>query len=274
LRPLVVFSLLALAAGPVRAAEPLSVRPVGTFGGYRVKAPCFFGKSAQLCTLDTMGSVSVITSGPDFAPYEVIGHEKVQGIGVQLDCDIVRVPDLVLLGRGPGPLEPLRCPVANVDFPLVGLPFFEKRIFEFDFPHQSFTWDAPAEQPRPLLRIGGAKLWIAMSGTFAGDRVVVAFDTGNPVTIVTRAFVDAHPANFVPSLKPISPSLLEKGLAPFDVLAPIEVGGAELRAESVYAGSSFPAPIFDEAAIILGMNHAAQARWWFDLEHDLYRVTK
>ena len=256
-------------------AEPLRLIRVGDFGGYRVKALCGFGSLFQLCTLDTMGSVSVLPENSTFESYAVVGHERVSGIGVDLDCDIVEVSDFTLLGRRPEPLFPLRCRAENEAFPLIGMPFFEKHVFSFDFPHASLSWDAPESESeaKPLLRIGASKLWIAMEGSFAGEPILVAFDTGNPVTIVTRAFVDAHPAQFRPSLKPIAPGLFAKGLLPFDMLAPIEVGGVKLAAESVYAGSLFPAPIFADAAIILGMNHAAQARWWFDLQRDLYRVS-
>jgi hypothetical protein len=271
MRPLVFFLLFV--SFPCFAA-PLSVIPVGDFGGYRVKAPCFFGPAARLCTLDTMGSVSVIPADADFARYAVSGHETVNGIGTELDCDVVDVNDLDLLGARPQHLFPLRCASDNPGFPLVGLPFFDGRVFTFDFPQAQFLWDQAATKPKPLLRIGGSKLWIAMEGTFAGEKLVVAFDTGNPVTIVTRAFVDAHPASFQPSLKPISPGLLAKGLLPFDVLTPIVVGGVELRAESVYAGSAFPALFFEEAAIILGMNHAVSARWWFDLGRGYFDVAK
>ena len=108
----------------------------------------------------------------------------------------------------------------------------------------------------------------------SSDLVLVAFDTGNPVTIVKRAFVDEHPASFRPSAKPISPGLIAKGLLPFDVLEPIVIGGVELRAESVYAGSIFPELFFDQADIILGMNHAVQARWGFDLQQNLFEIGK
>ena len=52
------------------------------------------------------------------------------------------------------------------------------------------------------------------------------------------------------------------------------IGGVELRAESVYAGSIFPELFFDQADIILGMNHAVQARWGFDLQQNLFEIGK
>ncbi|MGZ3705600.1 MAG: hypothetical protein ACXWP1_06560 [Bdellovibrionota bacterium] len=270
----VFLCLCSLACGVTAIAAPLSVIPVGSFGGYRVKAACNFGSSGKLCTLDTMGSVSVLPGDPEYLRYSVVGHEKVSGIGQELDCDVVDVPDLVSLDIRPAHLYPLRCNSSNTGFPLLGLPFFDHRTFLFDFPNQTFSWDVPAANPKPLIRIGGEKLWIAVPAELHGEKIMVAFDTGNPVTIVNRAFVDSHPAIFRPSLKPISPGLLEKGLVPYDVLAPFVVDGVELNADAVYAGSKFPALFFEQAAVILGMNHAAQARWWFDLERDLYRVTR
>lgn len=265
---------LALVRTLTAFALPLNLIPVGDFGGIRVKAPCSFGAIEQICTLDTMGSVSVIGEGPNYARYPVIGHEKVSGIGQEFSCDVVDIEDFRLLGQSPAHLKPLRCAGSNPAFPLIGLPFFEDRVVQFDFPRASLDWDLAEKGSQPLLRTGAKKLWIAVPATFAGEAVLVSFDTGNPVTIVTRAFVDAHPAQFRASLRPISPGLLQKGLVPFEIAAPIVVDGVELKADYVYAGSTFPALFFEEAAILLGMNHAVQARWWLDLDRDLYRVTK
>lgn len=266
------FLLLLLTAGA--RAEPLSMIKVGDFGGIRVKAPCFFGLAARLCTVDTMGSVSVVTARNPFLHYPVTGHEDVEGIGISLSCDVVDITDFSMLGYRPARLRPLRCELEHSSFPLIGLPFFEGLAFQFNFPAADFTWGALRGARQPLRRINGAKSWLALPGSFGGGPALLAFDTGNPVTMVSRAFVEAHPTSFRASSKPISPGLFEKGLRPFEVLAPFVVNGVALRAEFVYASSGALDSFFTEAPVILGMNHIAQARWGFDLRTDEFQVSR
>lgn len=265
-----------LALGQIKE---LSLYEVGNFGGVRLKSPCKFGGADFECTIDTMGSASVVAEGPAFAAYPVIKERKITGIGFSITCQELSVGDFSLLGMVPeqGPLDMtafvvLRCPMQNVDFPLIGLPFFEGKKFHFDFLNSGFGWTMLPGNSLPLRRFGGDARWIGYSTNLGGESVLVSFDTGNPVTMVKKAFVDAHPGLFRFSEKEMNPGLKAKGLVPYEMLAPFKIGGITLEAQYVYAIESLPFPGVEELQVILGMNHMRNARWSFDLEQNTFKI--
>ncbi len=254
-------------------AENMQLLPVGKFGGFRLKGSCHFGDTEKLCTLDTMGAVSVIPQAPEFAHYPVVGTENVGGIGLEFRCDIVSVKDLFLLGERPVALFPLRCPSNHPDFPLIGIDFFEGKSFRFDFSSADFSWSTDLAQKAKLIRLGEDEQWIAVPAKLGTESLLLAFDTGNPVTIVSQTYADAHPKLFRPSKKLISPELQAKGLRAYEITNPFLVQGVELDAPYVYVGE-FPLFQSAEAPVILGMNHMHPHRWSFDLRRDEFSLTK
>lgn len=265
--------LLALslnAALPTAQGAELQMIKVGDFGGIRLKAPCAFGAQQFSCSLDTMGAIEgVVAIKPVFEGYRVLRKEWVGGIGIGMECDMLEVRDFALLGERPSTLKPLRCPMDHSAFPLIGLPFFEGKRFEFDFPKATFSWEAKEQGVKGRIeRLGKDTKWLGMRGKIGNVNVLVSHDTGNPVTMVMKSFVTANTALFRKSEKPIDESLRKKGMEPYELLAPLSIEGVELPAKYIYSLESFPFPEAKDVDVILGMNHKERAVWGFDLSKD------
>lgn len=270
-----VFSLYAALFTSSAFAAELMMIPVGEFGGIRLKAPCTFGANQFACSLDTMGAIEgVVAIKPEFAGYRVLKKERIGGIGIGMECEVLEVRDFALLGEKPSTLKPMRCPMDHSAFPLIGLPFFEGKRFTLDFPKAAFSWELVERGAKgKIMRLGGKSTnWLGMRGKVGGVPVLATHDTGNPVTMVMRAFVTANPSLFRKSDKPIDESLKQKGMAPYELLAPLSIEGVELPAQYVYALNEFPFPEAKGVDVILGMNHMGKAAWSFDLAKDEFWV--
>ena len=271
--PLAISLYAALFTSAVSAAE-LQMIKVGEFGGIRLKAPCAFGPHQFACSLDTMGAIEgVVAPKAAFEGYKVLKKEKIGGIGIGMECEVLEVRDFALLGEKPSTLKPMRCPMDHSAFPLIGLPFFEGKRFTFDFPKASFSWELAGHGVKGKIeRLGIGTNWLGLRGKVGEVSVLATHDTGNPVTMVMRSFVEANPSLFRKSDKPIDESLRQKGMAPYELLAPLSVGGVVLPAQFIYALDSFPFPEAKGVDVILGMNHMEKAVWGFDLAKDEFWV--
>lgn len=254
------------------APSDLRMISVGDYGGIRLKAPCAFGANEFLCSVDTMGSVSVVPQSAAFAGYRVVREENITGIGISLRCEVLAVGDFSMLGNSAATFAPLRCPFEHSVLPLIGLPFFEGKRFHFNFGEGKFDWTLAGGSRASVRRIGETKGWLGLDAVISGNKVLASFDTGNPVTMVMQSFVRRNPALFRASDLPIDLSLRQKGMSLFEILAPIEVNGVKLEAEYVYAIESLPFPDAKDLDFVLGMNHMRRADWSFDLGSDEFFI--
>ena len=108
-----------------------------------------------------------------------------------------------------------------------------------------------------------------------GDENVAAmFDTGAPLTMVTKAFYLKHSRTFTKLEKnPDEPQLTKMGLELYSLNDPIVVGDKELGRGYVYV---YWAPNLKKFAnnveVILGYNHLINADWYFDLKNNVWGI--
>lgn len=252
----------------------MSLVSVGGDGGIRLGSECFLSGESQVCPIDTGGGVSVIALSERNRHYPSLGQANLSSVGLELKCELVKVPDLQILGvQAPGAIFH-RCENIPGETVLVGLNFFQERTFTIDFARKQFDLDTSYAGETSELYPG----WLfspfeklIVMGKVSSEPVMIAVDTGAPVTLMDQKLVDRHPEIFVESKKPPSEMMKRRGFRRFEMHGPFVINGVELKAEFVHTADIFT---FSRGTylVILGVNHMSGANWFFDLVHKRWAI--
>ncbi|MGZ3695644.1 MAG: hypothetical protein ACXWQO_16150 [Bdellovibrionota bacterium] len=259
--------LLSLLPIPAHASS-LQLNPTGPYGGIRVRAECKLEDEQRSCAVDTGGPATLTKSSLIKGTYPSLGEVKFGSIGLGGVCQRILLPAMEFAGEI-AKREVLSCPEFFEDLsPTIGMDAFEGKAFTFDFPGADLSWqDTWAGLPQPLWR---ERHWMVIVGKIQGRTVEMGVDTGAPVTLVDKKFVDANPDLFSPSQIPPSEMLIRRGLTAYELKAPIMVGGLLLMAKQIHAGDFSALNV--RFPVILGMNHMAIGKWHFDLNRNTWSV--
>lgn len=270
--PFLLFPALAQASASATAIE---LYPVGNYGGSRVAATCTLDNTASPCLIDTASWFTILAATPEVEAYPSMGKEKLLGLGsIAFDCDHIEPATFLVSGINARE-NILRCPgFPEGNSPMVGLGLFAGKSFSFSFADNQLLWAPPAPPKLAPISLMGRSHHISIPARVGGVPARALFDTGAPVTMFTYAFVAAHPEFFRPSTMPASDMMIRNKFVAHELVRPIVVEGVELSAQYIYAADLRPIVGEQPFDIVLGVNHLAQAEWFFDLGKLLFSVNK
>ena len=262
--------LLSVLLNTQAECSPLSLRPVGDDGGYRLGGDCQLSGEKDICPIDTGAAISVVALNERNKDYPSLGEKQIHSIGLVINCNLVKIPDFKLFERKSPETIFHRCENLPSVKSLIGLDFFFHHTFTLNFTDETITIDAHYPKKKEQL-YGFASNKLLISGELDGETVRIAFDTGAPVTLVDQNFVDQHPQIFVESGKPPTEMMKRRGLRRFEMHSPLFVHGIPLYAEFVYAADvqNFST---HQYVMLLGVNHMKHANWHFDLQERTWAI--
>lgn len=270
--PFLLLSTFALASGPMA----IELYSVGDYGGSRVAATCTLDKSTGPCLIDTASWFTILAATPEVEAYASLEKVSLTGLGsIAFECDRIE-PDTFLVSGVNARENILRCPgFPPESSPMVGIGLFAGKSFSFSFANGQLLWASPARaKPAPLSLVGHHSQHISIPAQVGGVPARALFDTGAPVTMVSFEFLAAHPEFFRPSTLPRSKMMIRNKFLAYELTQPIVVEGVELSAQFVYAVDLRPIVSDQPFDLVLGVNHLAQADWFFDLGKLLFSVNK
>jgi len=220
----------------------------------RLWLPCSFG----LCMIDLAGDGS-ITNMNDFSKtLPVVSSTNITTVSGTQTCDIVQAPQVELADKVFANKEFHRCdwfPANNS--PMLGLDYFRGQKFSFNFTKGTFSWlERDLQEPKVKLSTFGFwnYAWVKIGGLHR--RIVI--DTGAPLTLVDKAFVQDNPEFFEVSKDSPDRAILQTLIS----IEGVQFSDLNVMVIDLKAAFGPYAPDF-----FLGMNHIQEMDWELDYQN-------